>query len=91
MDDLITDHWFRPGPVRPDGTDGYWICDYKGCGGHRGHHLQAESHWLKPLHAVVPMRTRPKHCKACGRHHRHATHIPLWWADLGAEVGHASR
>ncbi|MBH0246606.1 hypothetical protein I3W98_33135 [Streptomyces cavourensis] len=80
--DLIADHWFREGPMRPDGSDGYWICDR--CGQHRGDHLQAEGDWRKPLHVVVPMRVRPSHCKACGRHHRHTTHIPWTWEQLGA-------
>ncbi|MFE0207038.1 hypothetical protein [Streptomyces sp. NPDC058985] len=79
---LITDHWFREGPVQPDGSDGYWICGYQGCGQHRGDHLQAEGDWLKPLHPVVPMRIRPSHCKACGRHHRHTTHVPWRWEQL---------
>ncbi|MFF6866687.1 hypothetical protein [Streptomyces ardesiacus] len=77
---LITDHWFREGPVQPDGSDGYWICGR--CGQHRGDHLQAEGDWRKPLHTVVPMRIRPSHCKACGRHHRHTTHTPWTWEQL---------
>lgn len=71
---LIADPWFREGPVQPDGSDGYWICDRGGQ--HRGDHLQAEGDWRKPLHAVVPMRVRPSHCKACGRERRHTTHTP---------------
>jgi hypothetical protein len=77
---LITEHWFRPGPVNPDGSDGYWICDR--CGQHRGDHLQAEGHWLKPLHSFVTTRIRPKHCKACGQEWRHPTHTPCTWEQL---------
>lgn len=77
---LITDHWFREGPVHPDGSDGYWICDR--CGQHRGDHLQAEGHWRLPLHSFVKMRTRRKHCKACGREWRHTTHTPWLWEQL---------
>lgn len=71
---LITAHWFREGPVQPDGSDGYWICDR--CGQHRGDHLQAEGHWLLPLHTFVPKRHWPSHCKPCGRHRRHTVHTP---------------
>lgn len=80
---LITDHWFRAGPVRPDGTDGYWICDYQGCGQHRGDHLQAEGHWRKPLHTFVPLANyRPSYCQTCGRERRHTTHTPWTWEQL---------
>lgn len=80
---LITDHWHRPGPVNADGTDGYWICNYRDCGQHRGDHLQAEGHWLKPLHAFVPLvNYRPRYCKACGREWRHTTHTPWTWEQL---------
>lgn len=72
---LITDHWFREGPVLPDGSDGYWICDR--CGQHRGDHLQAEGSWLKPLHPFVPLvNYRPSYCRTCGRERRHTTHTP---------------
>lgn len=80
---LISDHWFREGPVQPDGSDGYWICDYRGCGQHRGDHLQAEGAWLKPLHPFVSLvNYRPKYCRTCGRHHRHTTHTPWTWQQL---------
>jgi len=78
---LITDHWFREGPVQPDGSDGYWICDR--CGQHRGDHLQVEGHWLKPLHTFVPLvNYRPSYCRTCGRNHRHTTHTPWLWEQL---------
>jgi hypothetical protein len=73
---LITAHWFREGPVRPDGSDGYWICGFNGCGQHRGDHVQAEGQWLLPLHAFVPQRHAPSRCKPCGRHRRHTAHTP---------------
>lgn len=79
-DELITDHWFREGPVRPDGTDGYWICGL--CGGHRGRHVEAEGDWRKPLHRFTPMRNFPSQCKPCGRKRWHTTHLPLWWDQL---------
>lgn len=78
---LITDHWHRPGPVLPDGSDGYWICTL--CGGHRGDHVQVEGHWLLPPHAFVPQADwRPKHCRVCGRLWRHTTHTPWLWEQL---------
>jgi hypothetical protein len=83
---LITDHWFREGPVQRDGSDGYWICGYQGCGQHRGYHLQAESDWTKPLHTFVKMQIRPKHCKACGREWRHTTHTPWTWDQLAPKL-----
>lgn len=73
---MITSHWFREGPVQPEG---YWICDYDGCGQHRGHHLQAEGQWLLPTHTFEPSRIRRSHCKPCGRHSRHTTHTPWTW------------
>lgn len=79
---MITDHWFREGPVQPDGSDGYWICDYNGCRQHRGDHIQVEGDWLKPLHQFVRQRNFPSHCKRCGRRQRHTTHTPWMWADL---------
>jgi hypothetical protein len=78
---LITDHWFREGPINPDGTDGYWICER--CGQHRGDHLQAQGQWLLPLHTFAPQRIRPSHCKPCGRERRHTTHTPWTWDQLG--------
>lgn len=87
---LITDHWFREGPVNPDGSDGYWICDR--CGQHRGDHLQAEGHWLKPLHSFTPQaHWRPTHCKTCGRERRHTTHTPWTWAQLAPPTGPAKK
>lgn len=78
---LITDHWHREGPIQPDGSDGYWICDI--CGQHRGDHLQVEGHWRKQLHTFTPQaRWRPTHCRTCGRHHRHTTHTPWTWEQL---------
>lgn len=91
---MITDHWHRSGPVRPDGSDGYWICAYNGCGQHRGDHVQAEGEWMNPLyplHQFVAKNHQPSHCKPCGRRRRHTLHMPLFWADLGTEVGYASR
>lgn len=79
---VITGHWFREGPGLPDGSDGYWICGYKGCGQHRGHHVQAEGQWLLPLHAFVPKRHAPSVCKPCGRRRRHTVHAPLMWDQL---------
>lgn len=79
---LVTGHWFRAGPVQPDGSDGYWICDYRRCGGHRGYHLQAEGHWLLPLHPFVRTRNFPSHCRTCGRRRCHTTHTPWRWDDL---------
>lgn len=78
--DLITDHWFREGSVKPDGSDGYWICGL--CGGHRGNHVQAEGQWTKPLHAFVPQRINPVRCKPCGRHWMHTTHTPWMWSQI---------
>lgn len=77
---LITGHWFREGPVQPDGSDGYWICGR--CGGHRGYHVQAEGDWRKPLHPFKAMRNFPSQCKPCGRKRRHTAHAPLWWDQL---------
>ena len=74
---LITGHWFREGPIQPDGSDGYWICGR--CGGHRGYHVQVEGDWLLPLHTFVPQRLSPIRCKPCGRRQRHTVHTPLWW------------
>lgn len=79
-DELITDHWFREGPARPHGFDGYWICGL--CGGHRGYHVQAEGDWRKSLHVFVPQRNSPVRCKPCGRRRRHSTHAPLWWDQV---------
>lgn len=87
--ELIRDHWHRAGPVNPDGTDGYWICVI--CGGHRGYHLQAEGAWLLPLHPVRTMRTRPNHCRTCGRHHSHTTHTPWLWSQLDPKHPHLPR
>lgn len=87
---LITDHWFREGPGLPDGSDGYWICGR--CGQHRGDHLQAEGHWLKPLHPFVGLvNYRPSYCRTCGRHHRHTTHTPWTWEQLNPTTGHQPR
>ncbi|MFI0900511.1 hypothetical protein [Streptomyces sp. NPDC020983] len=79
-EELIADHWFRAGPPSWDGADGYWICGL--CSGHRGRHVQAEGDWRKALHAFVPQRHAPSHCKPCGRRRRHTTHAPLWWDEL---------
>lgn len=76
---LITTHWFREGPVQPEG---YWICGFNGCGRHRADHVQAEGQWTAPLHAFAPQRIRPSRCKPCGRHRRHTMHTPLMWAAL---------
>lgn len=76
---LVTSHWFREGPIQPDGSDGYWICGYRGCGRHRSDHVQYEGHWLLPLHTFVPQRTNPVRCRPCGWHWLNTIHTPWAW------------
>jgi hypothetical protein len=73
---LITAHWFREGPTQPDGSDGYWICGYNGCGQHRADHAQAEGQWTAPLHPFVAQRINPSRCQPCGKHRKNTVHTP---------------
>lgn len=70
---LITAHWFREGPVQPEG---YWICGFNDCGQHRADHAQAEGQWTAPLHAFVPKRINPSRCRPCGKHRMNTVHTP---------------
>ncbi|MFJ5120950.1 hypothetical protein [Kitasatospora sp. NPDC088548] len=78
---LITDHWHHIGPVRADGSDGYWICAWPDCGRHRSDHVQAEGQWLHPAHRFRPQRIAPSRCHACGYHRLHTRHVPWRWSD----------
>ncbi|MFD8597657.1 hypothetical protein ACFV1L_21905 [Kitasatospora sp. NPDC059646] len=77
---LIGDHWHHVGPVRPDGTDGYWICARPDCGRHRSDHIQVEGEWLRrPPHRFRPQWIAPARCRTCGYHWRHTFHMPWRW------------
>ncbi|MFD9598579.1 hypothetical protein ACFWA9_38255 [Kitasatospora sp. NPDC059973] len=81
---LITEHWFREGPIQPDGSDGYWICGWPGCGQHRADHAQAEGQWLLSPHPFQPQRIAPSRCYTCGYHWRHTRHVPWRWDQWSA-------
>ncbi|MFJ2746178.1 hypothetical protein ACIO3O_41690 [Streptomyces sp. NPDC087440] len=80
---LVTAHWFREGP---DPLEGYWICDFPGCGRHRGDHVQAEGQWRDDVHPFVPQRISSVRCYTCGRRHRHTRHLAWTWERYDALV-----
>ncbi|CAM5287051.1 hypothetical protein GCM10010329_85880 [Streptomyces spiroverticillatus] len=78
---LITAHWFRQGP---DPLEGYWICDFHGCGRHRSDHVQAEGHWRAEPHPFTPQRRNSPRCYTCGGDFRQSRHIAWTWDRYGA-------